>query len=70
SGEMPMECRPISSWLQSITWNLRYIGSSRIEIGDSPPCCRWNLCMPSLLLHIGEPTTVHRYHLAARRCFI
>ncbi|MCE3216477.1 hypothetical protein HAX54_006651, partial [Datura stramonium] len=60
---------PISRCLQATAWNPRYIGGSWTETGDPPPC-RWlNLCLPSLLLCIGEPTVVCRYHSKACRCF-
>ncbi|MCD7466705.1 hypothetical protein HAX54_003657, partial [Datura stramonium] len=61
SGEMPIERR---SNLQSALG-----GGWWIRTGDSPLCSRWNLCLLSLLLHIGEPAVVRRYHPAARRCF-
>ncbi|MCD9641863.1 hypothetical protein HAX54_028344, partial [Datura stramonium] len=30
--------------------------------------CQWNLCLLSLLLRIGEPVAVHRYHPTEHRC--
>ncbi|MCD9644105.1 hypothetical protein HAX54_032083, partial [Datura stramonium] len=49
--------------------NPRYIGGSRISIGDSLLYRRWNTCCPSLLFPSGESAAVREYHPTTHRCF-
>ncbi|MCD9561300.1 hypothetical protein HAX54_020332, partial [Datura stramonium] len=47
----------------------RYIGGSRIKIGNSPLYRQWLTCCPSLLLLIGGSAEVRGSYPAAYGCY-